>query len=290
MSLLCGPPIAAALMERHISTPFIAVGFIIALRIVLLLIIPETLALIPSRPHPPSSTLDSRSALHQDTATNSQVPRGLDVTHEQKSSMKRIRKSIMSIATEVHGMLQKPGLGIVCFSFFIKRIAFSCEGFIPQFASLQLHSKLKDTVWLQIFQTTGAIIATTCILPMISRYLRPHCLRVTSWDWVLVRGSICSLIVGFSLFWTTRHVWSMLAAMLLCGLGEGLEPALQALALSLVGSGGTAQLFSLIGTLDALAKLVGGPVMAWTFSIARPDGSPGGYCFLLAAVRPSMPM
>ena len=73
--------------------------------------------------------------------------------------------------------------------------------------------------------------------------------------------------------------------MFLCGLGEGLEPALQALASSIVGEHLYADLFSLVSTLDTLAKLFAGPVMAWAFSIRKADGQSGGYCFLLSSVR-----
>jgi hypothetical protein len=72
--------------------------------------------------------------------------------------------------------------------------------------------------------------------------------------------------------------------MLVAGFAEGLEPAMQSIASDIVGKDLNASLFTLVSMLDAIAELLGGPVMAATFSIRDADGHPAGYCFLLSAV------
>lgn len=72
--------------------------------------------------------------------------------------------------------------------------------------------------------------------------------------------------------------------MFLCGLAEGLEPALQGLGSFIVGRFLNASFFTFITMLDTIAALFGGPVMAGLLSIRNPDGGSAGYCFLLSAV------
>lgn len=79
----------------------------------------------------------------------------------------------------------------------------------------------------------------------------------------------------------------MRVATLFCGLGEGLSPGLQAVALSMITVSYNAALFTSFAVIDTLAKLVGGPFMALLFSIRDPDGHSLGFCFLFSAVSQS---
>ena len=73
--------------------------------------------------------------------------------------------------------------------------------------------------------------------------------------------------------------------MLLIGFAEGIDPALQALSSFIVGKALNANFFALVSMLDAIAELLGGPLMAHTYSIRGADGHLAGFCFLLSAVR-----
>ncbi len=77
----------------------------------------------------------------------------------------------------------------------------------------------------------------------------------------------------------------MFAALLLCGGGEGLAPSLQAMASAAVTPDLNTDLFATISIIDTIAKLLGGPIMAATFSIRNEDGHTYGYCFMLSMVR-----
>lgn len=69
------------------------------------------------------------------------------------------------------------------------------------------------------------------------------------------------------------------------GAGQGLEPALQGLASSLVDKTRNARTFTTIAVLDTVAQIVGGPLTAGLFSIGRSEvkGS-SGVCFLVSSV------
>ena len=75
-------------------------------------------------------------------------------------------------------------------------------------------------------------------------------------------------------------------ASFLCGSGEGLSPSIQAVALSMITVSQNATLFTSFAVIDTLAKFIGGPTMAFLFSIRDQDGHTLGYCFVLSAVSP----
>ena len=69
------------------------------------------------------------------------------------------------------------------------------------------------------------------------------------------------------------------------GLGEALEPALQALATIYIDMTSNAQLFTILAVCETLADIVGGPIMAGLLSVGRSPGHPSrGLCFLFTAV------
>ena len=75
------------------------------------------------------------------------------------------------------------------------------------------------------------------------------------------------------------------AAMLGCGLGEGLEPALQGFLTFLANTEGSSLLFALVAMCDMVGELVGGPLSASLMAIGRAPGHASeGYCFLLSSV------
>lgn len=75
-----------------------------------------------------------------------------------------------------------------------------------------------------------------------------------------------------------------------CGLGEGLEPALQGLITYLVDSDKTVRLFTTLAVCDTIAEFVGGPVTARLMEIGRrPGHASDGYCFLGSSVRLKYP-
>lgn len=69
------------------------------------------------------------------------------------------------------------------------------------------------------------------------------------------------------------------------GLGEGLEAALQSFGSYVVGKANHSLFYSFVNMLDVVGDLVGGPIMAWAYTVRGANQLPAGYCFLLSAVR-----
>lgn len=89
-----------------------------------------------------------------------------------------------------------------------------------------------------------------------------------------------SHLVYLLLFKRDEHQWQG------CGLGEGLEPALQGLITYLVDSDKTVRLFTTLAVCDTIAEFVGGPVTARLMEIGRrPGHTSDGYCSLGSSVR-----
>lgn len=73
--------------------------------------------------------------------------------------------------------------------------------------------------------------------------------------------------------------------MLGCGLGEGIEPALQGFLTFLTDSSENGRLFTTVAMADTLAELTGGPVTARLMAIGRSAHTPSeGLCFLTSSV------
>ena len=71
-----------------------------------------------------------------------------------------------------------------------------------------------------------------------------------------------------------------------CGLGEGIEPALQGFVTFLTDSSRNAQLFTTIVMADTMGELTGGPLTARLMAVGRTSGHPSdGLCFLASSVR-----
>jgi hypothetical protein len=80
-----------------------------------------------------------------------------------------------------------------------------------------------------------------------------------------------------------------LLAMIGCGLGEALEPALQGFAITSTGSARNSLLFTTVAQCDTLAELIAGPLMATFLAIGRTASHPSnGFCFLASSVSRSL--
>lgn len=70
-----------------------------------------------------------------------------------------------------------------------------------------------------------------------------------------------------------------------CGLGEGLEPALQGLVTYLTDSSRNLKLYSILAMCDTAAELISGPLTARLLEIGRrPGHASDGICFLTSSV------
>ena len=128
---------------------------------------------------------------------------------------------------------------------------------------------MNRTTWLRFSEAVSSSLATLVILPLVSAYLGRRDYHAKK----------------LALIWQSKASWTLLAGLFVCGLGEGFEPSLKGLATSLVDSSYNARLLTLVAVLEVIARLIGGPLMAWLFSIGRGENyGSEGICFLASAV------
>lgn len=73
--------------------------------------------------------------------------------------------------------------------------------------------------------------------------------------------------------------------MAICGLGEGLEPALQGISASMVDKSHTGRMFTNVAFVDLTARILGGPLMYKILEVKSADSHlSAGLCFALSAV------
>ena len=193
--------------------------------------------------------------------------------------------------------------------FLLKRIAFTSEGFIFQYASEKFGWKLRETTWLRVSAAAGAIVTTLIICPLLSWFCKRKRYSTHKLDLWIVRVCLIVLCISFMMafkaplaswlfpgslldLYPTRKDTNMLTrtflAMLGMGLGEGTEPALQGLISSVTEPSDYSQLFGTIALVDSMAELVGGPMTASLMSVGRSKhGDSNGLNFLSSAVSHS---
>ena len=209
-----------------------------------------------------------------------------------------------SSAAKLRALLAHNGV-LFCFTcFLVKRIAFTSEFLMFQYASELLHQPLNNTAWIRIPLGFSASIVTILCLPIFFRALEGRRAKENDFasEMRAVRTSLFVLTAGFGLYWIASTPALMIAgkylislfdgvcltalpALLLCGAGEGLAPSLQAVVSAIVTQDLHTDLFVVVSIIDTTAKLLGGPIMAATFSIRNQDGRTYGYCFMLSMVR-----
>lgn len=203
-------------------------------------------------------------------------------------------------------MLKTPIL-LTCFSLFlITRIGFVSENFFYQFASANYDLELRQTPWFRSVKEIGAILVLSLMLPAITTLLRPK-YNAQAVDLLTLRGSLVMMVISFLAVYLAPNSWlfalgerrkyvprerndaDMIAGVFLCGTGEGIDPGVQGLASAFVVADHRAMMFTILGMIDAIGKIVGGPLMAVLYSLRMDElGKSAGSCFLAASVSPPL--
>lgn len=191
----------------------------------------------------------------------------------------------------------------ICFAiFFLKRIAFTSDTYIFQYASRILNWSLRKTAWIEFFHQLAVGIITGLLLPILnSLFNKMRHAGANVIDVSVIRGSILTAILGCLLVWRARDVVAMITgqymlyacplkliveAVFILGLAEGLEPTTQGLAASMVSSSVTGRLFATIAVVDQTAVAVSGPVIGGIFSASQNlDTGKQGLIYLVSSVR-----
>lgn len=173
---------------------------------------------------------------------------------------------------EILHLFSMPTLPFIFLLLFLKPIALISKAFTYQFASESFGWAISQTTWLRVSQATGSALVTMLLLPLLSSLLIRRGFSPRSLDLAAIRISLLIAILGFGMLWQTRASWMLILGLFVCGLSEGLEPALQGLATSLISGKYYARMFTTFAVLETVAKLIGGPLMARLFSLGRNEG------------------
>ena len=311
LSTLIAPPFAQLFMNLTQWIPFAVAMTFLAVGVVVIWVMPESLA----RTHP--KVLDSHddddaiAPLLVDHAIL-QSPGLSDGAIPDGHSPHQTTTKKPSVLQDLRHLLLTPTLPF-CFAIFALRpFALISRAFIYQHASETFHWPISRTTWLRVAQAAGSSTVTMIILPLISTYLiRQHrrrhrhltpdgnshsptgapSLPITASlnqskarDLNTIRASLFIAALGFAILWQASQSWQLIFGLVICGLGEGLEPGLQALATTLVEKAYNARLLTFVAVLEISGKLAGGPIMGSLFSIGRgkQHGS-SGFSFAVSA-------
>ena len=302
---LVTPLLAASLMKIGIYWPFITSFTLLAMTIVVTTLIDE-LAVpmedsqsnieyegVPSEERIRSST-GHEEHLHEPGPRPNPSLGQSSVTG--RSSMPLLRKlsceapSLISLTwwqdtmSQILELFSTPTARFCLISFLVKRIAFTSEGFIFQYASEKFQWKLADTTLFRASAAIGGILTTTLICPMLTNCARSRNYNTHLLDFWIVRTCLIVLFFSFfTAFEATSGAW-LLVAMFGMGLGEGTEPALQGIVTWINDPAHYSQLFTTLAIVDTISELIGGPLTATLMSIGRTDDTASaGYCFLASA-------
>lgn len=89
-------------------------------------------------------------------------------------------------------------------------------------------------VWIRVALGIGASLMTVIVLPSVSRILAKRGFAAQFINLWVIRFSLFVVIIGFIVMWLAIHPIQIGTALLLCGMGEGLEPSIEALASSMI--------------------------------------------------------
>ena len=188
--------------------------------------------------------------------------------------------------TDIISLVRVPGMLFCLGLFFTRPIALLSRTFVYQHSSQSFGWPMSRTTWLRFSEAVSSSLATLVLLPLLSAYFDHKDHHAKRYELNVIRISLFIAAIGFAIVWQSIDNWMMLAGLFVCGLGEGFEPSLKGLATSLSEKSSNAQLLTLVAVLEVVARLIGGPSMAWLFSIGRGGQEYGsdGLCFLASAI------
>lgn len=107
---------------------------------------------------------------------------------------------------KVYDLVQQPQIRFCFLAVLLKRMAFSSETLLYQYASDILGVVLSNTAWLRALQAIGATLVTGLGLPLAMQFLvRRGRQPSPSASFYVVQGSLTILAIGFITLWLGRY-------------------------------------------------------------------------------------
>lgn len=286
VTTMVAPLFANLFMSIDIWIPFaIAMGCLV-LSFLVILIMPESLSYDVHFPHDVGSLESTSPLLNGEQRDPSEIG-SEQISTGQSLPTKKYDDNLWSkVLTDIISLVRVPGMIFCLGLFFTRPIALLSRTFVYQHSSESFGWPMSRTTWLRFSEAVSSSLATLVLLPLLSAYFDQKDRHAKRYELNVIRISLFIAAIGFAVVWQSRDNWMMLAGLFVCGLGEGFEPSLKGLATSLSEKSSNAQLLTLVAALEVIARLIGGPLMAWLFSIGRggPEYGSDGLCFLASAV------
>jgi len=307
---LIAPPIAGTLMDKNLYIPFWISISTYLLSLLIALAIKEPIhdsnnQLYVTVVDQDYGSIGSEESIAEQSAMTSPIPAPNDSQLPEVANQIVVWTMLLNLKIrQITRLFRSPASQFCLAVFFVKRIAFASESYVFQYASENLLWPLHQTTCLRVATASSAIFVTLIACPMSSSVLRGRGFAPHRLDLNTVRISLLVVFAAFFCAWKAG-TGSMLAlgmlhrilllllcpklirvtAMVFCGLGEGIEPALQGLITYLTDARQNALLLTTIAMIDTMGELAGGPLTARLMAVGRVPGHPSdGVCFLASSV------
>ena len=283
VTTMIAPLFANLFMSIDIWIPFAIAMGCLALSFLVILAMPESLSSDMLFPHDVTSPGSTSPLLGGDP---SEIGSEQIATGQSQSKKQFDDERWTKVFADIISMVRVPGMLFCLGLFFTRPIALLSRTFIYQHSSESFGWPMSRTTWLRFSEAVSSSLTTLALLPLLSAYFDQKDHHAKRYELNVIRISLFIAAIGFTIVWQSKDNWMMLVGLFVCGLGEGFEPSLKGLATSLNEKSSNAQLLTLVAVLEVVARLIGGPLMAWLFSIGRGGQEVGsdGLCFLASAI------
>jgi hypothetical protein len=199
LNTLVGPPAGALLMKRNLWIPMWIAVALILIRFLVLCALPETnRTTVTARDSSTSICPGQDDGDRQITNLGPSSAESSNADFDNWNGWRYILPKLLKLVS-TRGL-------IFCFAcFFFKRIAFSSESIVYQWASEVLHARLYATAWLRVLQAGGASIVTLVLFPALARIYAKYGLATSRTDMWSIRMSLTVAMIGFGVLWIGRR-------------------------------------------------------------------------------------
>jgi hypothetical protein len=208
LTTLVAPPLSGFLMLVRVWLPFtVAIGAL-ALGLLVLAFMPESLNHHSSHPQSPllgaADTNTPNDSDEEEPSSQEQLPGRIhDRLPTPTPETKEWWRDIVTLT-------QMPGLPFCYLLFCFKHFAMISKAYVYQYASYNFHWGLSQTTWLRFAQAGGSSLATVAFLPLFSSILNRRGLKAQMLDLNVIRISLFIAVCGFVLLQLSYRSWMLL--------------------------------------------------------------------------------
>lgn len=187
------PAIVVALMKNSVFVPFVVSFAVLLVSFGILFAVQEPAS---------SNELGEYTAIapEEDTANDVQSVSPQRVPPHQSPDI-WTGDAAKEFAVNLLTLFRKPVLVFCLSAFFLKRVAFTSENFVYQYASERFDWQLRETAWLGFAAGAGAVFATLIANPLLNLLFSKHGYNVHKLDHAAAITSLLIVALAFFELW-----------------------------------------------------------------------------------------